>query len=174
MNSVEMLGDILKSDEMQNYKGIGGLSFPFILEDGRAAVYLYIESDEKDAIELVGMFIRESGKLLFEETEWKPGQEEIDWLEENIVYGDRIPDEKAGKKAYLDALEELYAGFDSFAPDAFKEIYDLTSSQIHSLIVYIERITQFSSSLKRACYLHCASRFFQWCFTVCYAGILAE
>lgn len=173
MNSVELLEKILSSEKMQEYSGVGGISFPFALEDGRTAAFLYVESYRGTAIRADGYFTADSEDCIFVESGWEPDGSEIDILE-GIIDGESGTEELTDKNRYLNALDELYADYDCFSPDVFKDREELTSEQRRAAVRYLERIVRFSDPLKRVCYAHYAAKFLDWCTGIYYAVQLLE
>ena len=173
MSSVELLEKILSSEKMHEYSGVGGVSFPFALEGGRTAAFLYVESYRETSIRTDGYFTMENGDCIFVESGWEPDGGEIDILE-GMINAENGTEELTDKNRYLDALEELYADYDCFSPDVFKDREELSSEQRRAVVRYLERIIRFSNPLKRVCYSHYAAEFLDWCIGIYFLEQLLE
>ena len=93
MNSVEMLSNILHSDPMQKYYGVGEISLPFSLKDKSTAMLLFIESQKRDAIRAEGIFIREGDKCFYEESAYETAgtEEELAFFRKMLAKDGYVP-----------------------------------------------------------------------------------
>ena len=168
MNSVEMLSNILHSDPMQKYYGVGEISLPFSLKDKSTAMLLFIESQKRDAIRAEGIFIREGDKCFYEESAYETAgtEEELAFAEDFTALVDtglKIADHAQ----YLVQLQALYDAYDSIADRAFADIDDLTPAQQQAVIAYGERLALISDPLRLALCYHYSPEFMEWCLDVC-------
>ena len=168
MNSVEMLSNILHSDPMQKYYGVGEISLPFSLKDKRTAMLLFIESQKRDAIRAEGIFIREGDKCIYEESAYETAgtEAELSFAEDFTALVDtglKIADHAQ----YLVQLQALYDAYDSIADRAFADIDDLTPAQQQAVIAYGERLALISDPLRLALCYHYSPEFMEWCLDVC-------
>lgn len=175
MNSAEMLSMIMNSEEMEEYRGFGKVSFPFCTESGRTAFFLFIESDQRDLLHLSGIFTERDGMCVFESADWEIT---LDSLTEEA--GERqgwMPQERepiGDYEEYIEAMDTLYTGFDRFAEAVFMGPGELSDQQLQAVAAYTDLLHLMSGRIEIACYGHCSPKFMEWCYdTSNYAQIMS-
>ena len=168
MNSVEMLGNILRSELMQRYYGVGEISLPFSLKDKRTAMFLFIESQKMDAIRAEGIFVRDGEECNYEESAYETAglETELQFAEDFTAIvntGLEISD----LTQYKTQLQVLYDAYDSMAGRVFADVNDLTPQMRQAVIEYGERLALMSDPLRLALYYHYSPEFMEWCMDIC-------
>jgi hypothetical protein len=175
MDSANMLEVILDTDTFKSYSGFGEISFPFYLNEGMTAMFLYVISSKDQVMDAPGVFILNGEECIFKSDKFQYfNQNQTLEIVRDFYEVAGTGEEILSYERSLEVFRDIFINFDKFSPYVFWEVSALPEDIQHAVLIYSQYLVSISDLIKLSGYYYYGPRFIEWCMDVCEYLLLTE